>query len=340
MKHNWLGYKPVQHWYQSHGTENGVKPIHNRHDQGVTRGYLLRETPQRLLSWNNRKKNLSPGCKEMLLKKMKEVEAFNASRVSAKARDRGQGSARTQKEKKARCYICKVRGHVFWKCPDKKKRNMNGKQKEKLKPEVKEVAENVKYPEKVHVITDYMIEGTNEGTWNETWYVTSAYKFHMCPTRQLFKRLKYKFEMIGKEETEKKFIFSYGTGDVIMEAREGNFLIPNVHYTPEVTLNVLSLDLLKEQGYTVETGNNRCNIHYMIGGKGKGKAQVESVSEDDGFRHVVTEHKKFLDKYFKSIEPKDEGSWVKGLEELKWDRNDVQDYMDDEYISWNGSLYA
>ncbi|GJR90995.1 hypothetical protein Tco_0215006, partial [Tanacetum coccineum] len=49
----------------------------------------------------------------------------------------------------------------------------------------------------------------------------------MCPTRSLFRKLKYKFEMIGKEETEKKFIFSYGIGDIIMEAKEGNFVIPN-----------------------------------------------------------------------------------------------------------------
>ncbi|GKC17689.1 ARID DNA-binding domain-containing protein, partial [Tanacetum coccineum] len=110
----------------SQGTENGMKPIH-KHDQGgVNRGYLLRETPQRLLSWNNRKKSLSPGCKEMLLEKMKEIEAFNALRVSAKATNQGKGSASTQKEKKARCYICKIRGHVFWKCPNKKKKIRNG----------------------------------------------------------------------------------------------------------------------------------------------------------------------------------------------------------------------
>ncbi|GJW96417.1 ARID DNA-binding domain-containing protein [Tanacetum coccineum] len=125
-----------------------------------------------------------------------------------------------------------------------------------------------------------------------------------------------------------------------MEAKEGNFVIPNVHYTPEVTLNVLSHDILEEQGYVVEISNNKCNIQYMFGRKGKGKAHEGSYTDDDGLEHVITEHNKFLDKYFKSIEPKDEGSCVKGLEELKWDRNDIHDYVDEEYISWNGSLYA
>ncbi|GJW17719.1 ARID DNA-binding domain-containing protein [Tanacetum coccineum] len=340
MKHNWLGYKPVQHWYQSQGTENGVKPIHKLDQEGVTRRYLQRETPQRRFPWNSRKKSLSPGCKEMLLKRIKEVQAFNASKESAKVREHGEGSGSTQKEKRARCYICKIRGHVFWKCPNKEKKAMFKKQKGIVKPTYKKVAEKVKYPEKVHVITDYMIEGTNDANWNETWYVSSAYKQHMCPTRSLFKKLKYKFEMIEKEEIEKKFIFSYGVGDVTMEAREGNFVIPNVHYTPEVTLNVLSFDLLEEQGYVVKISNNKCNIHYMFGGARTGKAHDENLTEDEGLKDVVIEHNKFLDKYFESIEPKDEESLVKGLEELKWDRDDVYDYVDEEYISWNGSLYA
>ncbi|GJS96281.1 ARID DNA-binding domain-containing protein [Tanacetum coccineum] len=43
--------------------------------------------------------------------------------------------------------------------------------------------------------------------------------------------------------------------------------------------------------------------------KGKGKAHEGSYTDDDGLEHVITEHNKFLDKYFKSIEPKDEGSF-------------------------------
>nr|GEX81768.1 putative ribonuclease H-like domain-containing protein [Tanacetum cinerariifolium] len=40
------------------------------------------------------------------------------------------------------------------------------------------------------------------------------------------------------------------------------------------------------------------------------------------------------------VSRKDKGSLVKGLEELKWEKDDVHDYVDEEYISWNGSLYA
>ncbi|GKD32545.1 ARID DNA-binding domain-containing protein, partial [Tanacetum coccineum] len=44
--------------------------------------------------------------------------------------------------------------------------------------------------------------------------------------------------------------------------------------------------------------------------------------------------------YWKCPNKEEEISLVKGLEELKWNKEDEQDYVDDEYISWNGSLYA
>ncbi|GKB98353.1 ARID DNA-binding domain-containing protein [Tanacetum coccineum] len=255
MKHNWLEYKPVQQPASSDKSLTEDFYIHKRDQVGITRKYLQRETPQRMLPWNSRKKSLSPGCKEMLLKRIKEIEAFNASKESTKAREHREGSGSTQKEKRARCYICKVRGHVFWKCPNKQKKAMFKKQKGIVKPTFKKVAEKIKYPEKVHVITDYMIEGTDDANWNETW-------------------------MIG------------------------------------------------------------CSLHYMFNETRSEKAQEVSNNEKDGSGSVIAEHNKFLDEYFESIDQKEEVSLVKGLEELKWDRDDVQDYMDDEYISWNGSLYA
>nr|GEZ50771.1 ARID DNA-binding domain-containing protein [Tanacetum cinerariifolium] len=132
----------------------------------------------------------------------------------------------------------------------------------------------------------------------------------------------------------------WGSGGDVVEAREGNFVIPNVHYTPEVTLNVLSYDLLEAQGYKVKISNNKCNLHYMFGKARTGKAQEESFTKDDGLKDVVTEHNKFLDEYFESIDPKEVCSLVNGLEDLKCDKDDIHDYVDEEYISWNGSLYA
>ena len=81
-------------------------------------------------------------------------------------------------------------------------------------------AEEANFLEKVHVIADYMVEGSNDKTWNEVWYVGNNYKCHMGPRRKLFKKVQYKFKMIGKEENEKKFIFSYGIGDATVNTKK------------------------------------------------------------------------------------------------------------------------
>ncbi|GKA68707.1 ARID DNA-binding domain-containing protein [Tanacetum coccineum] len=78
----------------------------------------------------------------------------------------------------------------------------------------------------------------------------------------------------------------------------------------------------------------------MFGGARTGKVQEENLTEDEGLKDVVIEHNKFLDKYFESIEPKNEESLVRGLEELKWDRDDDHDYVDEEYIKGQHGVQA
>ncbi|GJR47075.1 ARID DNA-binding domain-containing protein [Tanacetum coccineum] len=102
-------------------------------------------------------------------------------------------------------------------------------------------------------------------------------------------------------------------------------MIPHVHYTPETTLNILSIDQLEEQGYIVKYNNNRCSLHYMFNETRSEKAQEVSNNEKDGSGSVIAEHNKFLDEYFESIDQKEEVSLVKGLEELKWDKDDVHE---------------
>nr|GEY49788.1 bulb-type lectin domain-containing protein [Tanacetum cinerariifolium] len=54
---------------------------------------------------------------------------------------------------------------------------------------------------------------------------------------------------------------------------------------------------------------------------------------------MVESHNKFLEEYFESIETTVECSLIKGMEDLKMEKEDVQDYIDDEYLSMNGTLY-
>nr|GEY48915.1 ARID DNA-binding domain-containing protein [Tanacetum cinerariifolium] len=214
----------------------------------LNRKLLQREVFPRLPPWSNQKRKLSPEGKEMLKQKVKEIVSFNASKTNAKGREQGESSSNSVKERRARCFTCKKRGHVFWKGPNKRNKIRNEEQNKMLKPLVTEVEEKLKYPKRVHVITDYMVKGSDNGNWDNIWYITNAYKRHMSPTKSLFKRIINRFRMEDVEEKERKFIFSYGVGETTVETKEGSLVIPNVLYTPEITLNVLSIDQLEDQG--------------------------------------------------------------------------------------------
>ncbi|GKA02847.1 hypothetical protein Tco_0675628 [Tanacetum coccineum] len=129
IKTNWLDKKPVKHWYQSHGSDQGRRPM--------------------------------PIDQEEVTSRIKEIEAFNASKES---KEHGEDS-RTQKEMRARCYKCKTRRHVYWKCPNKE--DKKGKQKEVLRPVFKKMAEKIK---------DGL--GTTVSTWDVLF--TAAWSLNGC----------------------------------------------------------------------------------------------------------------------------------------------------------------
>ncbi|GJZ46605.1 ARID DNA-binding domain-containing protein [Tanacetum coccineum] len=284
----------------------------------LNKRFLQKEVFPKLPPWGNQKRKLSPEGKKMLRQKVEEIVSYNSSRAQKICKEKGETSGGSMKERRARCFICKKRGHVLWKCPNKKNKIRSKEPNKIVKPLI---VEKVKYPEKVHVIADYMVEGTDDETWNEVWY----------------------FKMIGKEENERKFIFSYGLSDATVKTRDGDMVISSVQYTPEVSLNILSYDLLEEQGYAVKINNNICSLKYVYDEKKEGtekSQEKETYEEGYGPKHVVSEHNKFLDDYFESIDPSEECSLIKGIEVLKMDEGDDQDYIDDEYLSMNGTLYA
>nr|GEV69409.1 ARID DNA-binding domain-containing protein [Tanacetum cinerariifolium] len=200
LKTNWLHYEPVQQWYQSRRSNSWDKPIQNQMQKVFEKGYLRRESAANTLPRSSQRKLLSRESKEMLRRKVKEIKAYNASNVRAAIKEKENGKATTRKEKKARCYVCRKRGHIFWKCPNKKNRTIvevPAKDNNSKKPTVMRTEEKLKYPKRVHVITDYMIEGTYYSNWDNIW-----------------------FRMEGTEESEKKFIFSYGIGEATVETKD------------------------------------------------------------------------------------------------------------------------
>ena len=174
-----------------------------------------------------------------------------------------------------------------------------------------------KYQEQVHVLTDYMVEGSEKESWDNIWYVSSAYKRHMSPMKHLFKRMVKRFKVEGVEEDERKFIISYGVGEAVVGTGDGEIVMANVLYTPEITLNVLSMEQLEEQGFIVTYGTDRCKLKYMFDSF-ENHANEDTMMEEQDDESIITSHNKFLDDYFKSLDIEEECSLIKGLENLKW----------------------
>nr|GEU30783.1 ARID DNA-binding domain-containing protein [Tanacetum cinerariifolium] len=97
-----------------------------------------------------------------------------------------------------------------------------------------------------------------------------------CPTR--------KDVASTKEPVQPKVLIMNGNND---------YLIPGVHYAPEVTLNILSINLLKQQGFEIVYEGNRCTLEYMF------KNQHERNIDVDKIRQ---RHNDYLDDYFKSLD--------------------------------------
>ncbi|GJY36843.1 ARID DNA-binding domain-containing protein [Tanacetum coccineum] len=205
-------------------------------------------------------------------------------------------------------------------------------------PVMTEVQERINYPERVHVTTDYMVEGSDKGNWNNIWYVSSAYKRHMSPMKHLFKRMIQRFKVEGTEEKEKKFLISYGVGEAFVETNEGRITVSNVLFTPEITLNILSIDQLEEQGYMVSYVDNKCRIKYMFDEMPEA-VELETTIEGEDEDSIIKSHNSFLDGYFRSLDLNEECSLIKGMEDLKMNKEDDHDYVDNEYLSLNGTLY-
>ncbi|GJR91207.1 hypothetical protein Tco_0215218 [Tanacetum coccineum] len=79
LKRNWLHYEPVQQWYQSRRSKSWEKPIQNQMQRVGESRYSLNKRAADSLPKYTQRKRISFECKEMLKKRLKEIEAFNAS---------------------------------------------------------------------------------------------------------------------------------------------------------------------------------------------------------------------------------------------------------------------
>nr|GEX57170.1 ARID DNA-binding domain-containing protein [Tanacetum cinerariifolium] len=153
----------------------------------------------------------------------------------------------------------------------------------------------ITYPETIHFSTTCMIKDTDLTSWDEIWYVSNQIDRHVCYKLDAFCKSREDF-FVTKLENQKKFLFTYGMGEVLIEEGSKGLIVPDVFYAPEVTLNILSLELLEKQGFKVGYDGNRCTLSLMFKDK-----KVQNFDED----RMRRMQNQYMQNYFESI--KEEG---------------------------------
>ncbi|PWA79639.1 ARID DNA-binding domain-containing protein [Artemisia annua] len=197
------------------------------------------------ITMGNKIRQISKECKDMLKGKLEEIRVHNNNMTQKKAM--------VERHKNYICFKCKLRGHIARNCLTEVNFNKSASPGNTThKPNIQ-----IEYSDSIHLPTDYMVEGTDELDWNQIWYVSTKVNRHVCSNISLFSKLKEKFA-VEKNEEQKKFIFIHGIGEVQIRIGNDILIIPGVHYTPKITLNILSASQMEAQGLELTFKGNRC----------------------------------------------------------------------------------
>ncbi|GJY43411.1 ARID DNA-binding domain-containing protein [Tanacetum coccineum] len=216
-------------------------------------------------------REITRDCRDMFIKKLEEID---------KVKDDALGI--TQKKypvdkSMILCFRCKNHGHFANKCP--------------TKHQIQSTL-SLKYPEFIHFKTMSIVKGTDEGTWDDYWYVSASTNKHLTSNLNFFVNIKEEF-LVEKIEGQKKFLFTYGIGEVLIKNGSNTYLIPGVHCAPETTLNILSINLLRQQGFELIFKEEKCTLEYMF------KSKQEKNLDVDRMKQM---HNNYLDDYFESLD--------------------------------------
>ncbi|GJT11430.1 ARID DNA-binding domain-containing protein [Tanacetum coccineum] len=232
-----------QQWYQS----KSGKPLRKRLQQEFIQRQLRREKEEKI---GRCMRQITRDCKDMLRKKLEEIEdeaEYAQRHPNDKERINPTQSKIFQDKNMVLCFKCKEYGHIADRCPSKEEQSKV----------------SLKYPESIHFKTDGILKGTDHGTWDDFWYLSNTSDKHLCSNLNAFCNIKENF-LVKELEEQKKFLFTYGMGEVIIKNDCQAYLIPGVYFAPEITLNILSINLLKQQGFEVLFEEERYRLEYMF----------------------------------------------------------------------------
>ncbi|GJS62453.1 ARID DNA-binding domain-containing protein, partial [Tanacetum coccineum] len=160
-------------WYQS----KLGRPLRKKMQYGFIQRQLKRER-EREARLGNCIRQITNDCKDMLRKKLEEIEMYNST-ISQ------------NRNRKQKCYKCRQRGHIIKNCPLKEKKQDEGTKKHDNTSVLMKGQESanlvnkellttkptisLKYPEWIHFSTKCMIKGTDQGHWDDIWIYEDDY---------------------------------------------------------------------------------------------------------------------------------------------------------------------
>ncbi|GJT81028.1 ARID DNA-binding domain-containing protein [Tanacetum coccineum] len=179
-----------QQWYQS----KSWKPPRKMSQQEFFQKQIRREKEERIGRCG---RQITRSCKD---------EAFNSS-------------IRQDKLEKNKCFYCREKGHLIRTCPKKIMDDAESSRKYSIASLEKEKENNIaqpevtlKYPEFIHFNTDGILKGTDQGSWDDFWYLSKSSDKHLFSNLNMFCNIKEKF-LVNNLEDQKKFLFTYGMGE-------------------------------------------------------------------------------------------------------------------------------
>ncbi|GKA03392.1 ARID DNA-binding domain-containing protein [Tanacetum coccineum] len=304
-----------QQWYQSeiHG-----RPPRKMSQTEFFQRQIKREKENRIGRYV---RQITRDCKKMLQRNIEEFEAFNSSLPGNKYMNYN-------------CFYCNQNGHIMKTCPTKIKndaahtQNISGGIMEgnKINPTQSEFTSDkskilcfkcrqyghfankcppekqdhpkvsLKYPEFIHFQTKGIIKGTDKDSWDNFWYVSITSDKHLTSDIKSFSNFKEEF-LVEKLEGQGNFLFTYGMGEVLIKDGSNGYLIPGVHFAPKITINILSINLLKQQARAPE--------HPIKGGEDSSLEEHQWNIGEKGAQIAVEKGKEKLEHFGIKLEEED-----------------------------------
>ncbi|KAJ0603885.1 putative transcription factor interactor and regulator CCHC(Zn) family [Helianthus annuus] len=168
------------------------------------------------------------------------------------------------------CYYCHSPGHQIYNCKVKEDDEVTQLLRQAINSGTK------RQEGEVHCRDEMMVTGTEGGLWSDIWYVNPTFDHHFSGNLNLFKRVKHVMGVETKTGMN-NFMFIRGVGNVEIKTGNETMRIHSVFYSPDLDRNVLSLDQLTLQGFTVKKSGDTCKIYPMFS-----SPVVNAVSEISG----------------------------------------------------------